>query len=107
MEALLLSLLLWINQNSTFDYDITQGVPKLVQADQMTLAAFVVDDPATLTEEKNTPSFQNFINQLEAVYDPVRKTIMISSQIDLKSNYARSVIVHELVHFIQYQHKLN
>lgn len=107
MEALLLSLLLWINQNSTFDYDINQGVPKLVPTDQITLAALVVDDQATLTQEKNTPSFQNFINQLEAVYDHSDKTILISSKIDLKSKYAHSVILHELVHFIQYQHMLD
>lgn len=107
MEALLLSLILWINQNSTFNYDINRGLPILKQADQMTLATYVVDDPSTLTEERDTPSFQNFINQLEAVYDPEHKTIFISSKIDLKSKYARSVILHELVHFIQYQHRLN
>jgi hypothetical protein len=32
---------------------------------------------------------------------------MISSKIDLQSAYAHSVIVHELVHFIQYQLKIN
>lgn len=107
MEALLLSLLLWINQNSTLQYDINQGLPKLKAASQMTLATVIIDDDATLAKEKNSRPFQNFINQLEAVYKHDEKTILISSKIDLESAYARSVIVHELVHFIQYQQKMN
>ena len=69
----------------------------------MTLAALIIDDDAELRRNRNTASFQNFINQLEAIYDHRRKRILVSSRIDWDSAYGRSVIVHELVHFIQYQ----
>lgn len=103
MDAILLSLLLWINQNTDFDYDINRGLPAVVQVDQMTLARLIIDDETTIEKEKHTAAFKNFVNQLEAVYDYHHKIIFISSKIDLSSQYAHSVIVHELIHFIQYQ----
>lgn len=107
MEALLLSLLLWINQNTAFNYDPSLGLPNLASADQMRLAEVIIDDQATLAKEKDNASFQDFVDQLEAVYNHDLKTILLSNKIDPNSGYGRSVIVHELVHFIQYQQKLN
>ncbi len=107
MDAILLSLLLWINQNTHFDYDVNNGLPVVEQANQMTLAALIINDDDVLMRDKHTASFQNFVNQLEAVYDHKRKAILISSKIDANSAYARSVMVHELVHFIQYQQRVN
>lgn len=107
MEAVILSLLLWINQNTHFDYDIHNGIPSLVATDQIELAALIIDDDATLMKVKNTATFKSYIDQLEAVYNHDSQTIHISSKIDLQSAYAHSVIVHELVHFIQYQEKIN
>jgi len=103
MEALLLTLLLWINQHTQFEYDANNGLPVLAAADQMTLAALIINDPATLDRDRHTASFQNFANQLEAVFDHHQNRILLSSKIDGNSPYGRSVIVHELIHFIQYQ----
>ncbi len=103
MEALLLTLLLWINQHTQFDYDANNGLPVLAAADQMTLAALIIDDTAKVDRDRHTASFQNFANQLEAVFDHHQNRILLSSRIDWDSPYGRSVIVHELVHFIQYQ----
>lgn len=103
MEALMLTLLLWINQHTQFEYDPHHGLPAISAADQITLAALIIDDEDELKRNRNTVSFQNFVNQLEAVYDHHRQRILLSSKIDWNSPYGRSVIVHELVHFIQYQ----
>lgn len=107
MEAIILSLLLWINQNTNFDYQLHHGIPNIEQADQMQLADLILDDSASLLKQEDTVSFNNYIDRLEAVYDHKTKTILISSKIDLHTAYARSVIVHELVHYIQYQQKMN
>ena len=107
MEALLLSLLLWINQNSHYTYDANHGLPELRAADQMTLAAMIIDDESTLMRDQHSPSFKDFVNQLEAVYDHKNQVILISSKIDMHSGYGHSVIVHELVHFVQYQHQIH
>ena len=103
MEALLLTLLLWINQHTQFDYDANNGLPVIAAADQMTLAALIIDDKVKVDRDRHTVSFQNFANQLEAVFDHHQNRILLSSRIDWDSPYGRSVIVHELVHFIQYQ----
>ena len=103
MEAVLLTLLLWINQHTHYEYDARAGLPSTAASDQMTLARLIIDDQAELNRERHTPSFQSFVNQLEAVYDHHHKRILISARIDWNSSYGRSVIVHELVHFIQYQ----
>ncbi|MEJ2157865.1 MAG: hypothetical protein P8X96_21250 [Desulfobacteraceae bacterium] len=103
MEALLLTLLLWINQNTQFDYSAANGLPAIEAAEQMTLAELMIDDEAELAGNRHTASFQNFVNQLEAVYDHDRNRILVSGRINWDSPYGRSVIVHELVHFIQYR----
>ena len=106
MDAILVSLLLWINQNTHLDYNVRYGIPKLLQAEQITMAAIIIDDQAAFEKDRHTASFQNFVDQLEAVYDHKHQAILISSKTDLHSAYARSVIVHELVHFIQYRQGL-
>jgi hypothetical protein len=107
MDALLLTLLLWINQHSQFEYDAGNGMPALVAADQMALAELIIDDDAVFDRNRHTVSFQNFVNQLEAVYDHHHQRILLNSKIDWHTPYGRSVIVHELVHFIQYQQGLH
>lgn len=107
MEALVIALIIWINQHSQFEYDPHHGLPAIRQAEQMALAAVIVDDEAELKKDQYTVSFQDFVDQLVGVYDHRQKTILISSKIDIQSPYARSIIVHELVHFIQYQQEVN
>lgn len=107
MEALVIGLIIWINQHSHFDYDLNHGTPAIRQAEQTALAALILDDETVLKKDQHTASFQDFVDQLVAVYDHRQKTILISSKIDIQSPYARSVIVHELVHFIQYQQGVN
>lgn len=102
-----MSLLLWINQNTTYNYDPDLGLPDLIVASQMQLAEVIIDDKATLANERDSASFQDFINQLQAVYNHDLKTILLSNKIDPTSGYGRSVLVHELIHFIQYQQKQN
>ena len=103
MEALLLTLLLWINQNTQFDYNAANGLPTIEAADQMTLAELMIDDDAEFANNRHTVSFQNFVNQLEALYDHDQDRILVSARIDVNSPYGRSVLIHELVHFIQYR----
>lgn len=107
MEALVIGLIIWITQHSHFDYDLHHGIPAIQQAEQIELAALITDDETVLEKDEHTASFQDFVNQLVAVYDHRQKTILVSSKIDIESPYAHSIIVHELVHFIQYQQGIN
>ena len=104
MEALLLTLMLWINQHTLFEYDTHAGLPSIEVSDQITLAAMIIDNQAAVDRDRHTVPFQSFADQLEAVYDHHHKRILLSYRIDWDSPYGRSVILHELVHFIQYQH---
>ena len=56
MEALLLTLMLWINQHTQFDYDAKQGLPAIAAAEQMTLAALIIDNPAAVDRDRHTAS---------------------------------------------------
>lgn len=107
MEALVVGLVLWINQHSCLDYDIRHGIPAVRQAAHETLIAVIIEDHTDLDDKDDAKSFQGAADKLVAVYDHRKKEILISSKIDMKSPYARSVIVHELVHYIQYQRGMN
>ena len=41
---------------------------------------------------------------IEALYHPDSNSIYVRRGVDLTTNYGKSALVHELVHFLQYQH---
>ena len=101
MEAVLLTLLLWINQHTHYEYDARAGLPSTAASDQMTLARLIIDDQAELNRERHTPSFQNFVNQLEAVYDhllrPARVRFLLADDAGAGKTIMAGLYVREML----------
>ncbi|ODS25079.1 hypothetical protein AB835_00825 [Candidatus Endobugula sertula] len=55
----------------------------------------------SLSEVDKANIYNNLAGRLEAVYDTKIKTIYLGDRLDVQSVYGRSVIAHELVHFLQ------
>jgi hypothetical protein len=109
MESLLVVLLLWISQNSNFDYQPDMGLPNVEQVTQFQLAELYVGkgDKARglLSKGDQDKVYKNLAASLKAVYAADINTIYIGKKIDPQSPYGRSVVVHELIHFLQKVHK--
>lgn len=88
---LTIELINWINQNSHFDYNIHNGLPSIEFID----------------EERTKNIYGDYWEYIEAFYDKDNKKILIRDNIDLSSIYGKSVLLHELVHFIQYQNGID
>jgi hypothetical protein len=101
MNETLLALILWINQNSAFDYDPELGLPQLEQVDQRALVIRLFKDklPANLSERQ----LDALENSVMALYAHDLRTIVVGDRVDLASLQGRVVLVHELVHFMQYE----
>ena len=93
MKEILLSLLMWINQNSGFVYD-GQPLPAVKQISNTQLAHIMF--------EGNVPAGYDEYG-LVALYQNIEETIYISDTVDLDSDYGKSVLVHELVHHLQFK----
>jgi len=109
MEQLLVVLLLWISQHSDFDYHEDMGIPSIEQVSQLELAhIYVGDDIGTqgfINDEEKEEIFESLVNGLEAVYAADKNTIYLGERVDVESAYGRSIVVHELVHFLQNVHQ--
>jgi hypothetical protein len=111
MEQLLIILLLWIGQHSDFDYHPDMGLPNVEQVTQRKLAHIYVGDEDSVGNNNNTQGFlseeayQSLAAGLEAVYAADKNTIYLGEKIDIKTDYGRSVLVHELIHFLQNTHQ--
>jgi hypothetical protein len=105
MKETLFALLVWINQHSAFEYDLAGGVPDLKQvgADELVMVAFQGNVPSHLAG----PGLEEIKQALTAVYNQDERAIYIKSEVDLGSDYGKSVLVHELVHFVQYETGVN
>jgi len=117
MEQLLAGLLLWITQNSSFEYEKEMGFPQVQQVTQMQLAKlYLGDDKAEnkasfrqraqgyLSEAHKKDLYEDLAKNLEAVYDSERNIIYLGKKVDVTSDYGHSVLVHELIHFLQKKH---
>ena len=109
MEQLLIVLLLWISQHSDFDYHESMGLPLLQQVSQLELAHIYVGDDISaqgfINDEDKTEAFESLMSSLEAVYAADKNTIYLGERVNLESAYGRSIVVHELIHFLQNVHQ--
>jgi hypothetical protein len=109
MEQLLIVLLLWISQHSDFDYHESMGLPLLQQVSQLELAHIYVGDDISaqgfINDEDKTEAFESLMSSLEAVYAADKNTIYLGERVNLESSYGRSIVVHELIHFLQNVHQ--
>ena len=92
MKEVLLSLMIWISQNSAL---VNEGLvaPEVKRVSNDTLAQimFQGDVPAGYDE-----------NGLMALFNHHDDTIYVSERIQLETDYGQSVLLHELVHYMQF-----
>lgn len=93
---LLSNLLTWINGHSSYSYNLDE-MPKVKRASTKEIAqvAFGKELPKAL--DLNT--FQIF-----GLYNFNEKAIYLHDSIDLDTEKGKAILLHELVHFLQYQH---
>ena len=105
MKEVMLGLLLWVSQNTGLIYDTQVGLPEVKQVDSRQLAVLLFKGqiPAYLSPK----DLHGMTEHIEALYDPDTKTIFVRNGVDLNSVYGKSALVHELVHFVQYQQGIN
>jgi hypothetical protein len=101
MKEVLLGLLLWISQNTGIVYDGEGGLPEVKQVDSRTLAVtfFKGHIPAYLSPI----DVQRMTEHIEALYHPDSNVIYVRRGVDLTTISGKGTLVHELVHFLQYQ----
>lgn len=108
MEQLIAGLLLWISQNTSFQYQPEMPVPEVAQITQERLVEkYLGEDEkplSYLSESDREVVFNNLINSLEAIYDSDNNIIYLGERLTPDSSYGRAVLVHELVHFLQHQY---
>ena len=94
-EDLVSGLLGWINHHSSFDYDI-ENLPEIkkVSARQIAEVAF----GGKLPEAVNPQSLQIF-----GLYNFNEKAVYLLDSIDLETDEGKGILLHELVHYLQYQ----
>ena len=94
MSDLLVSLLIWIGSqlNLAVDVDTVPGV-RFAPADTLVRMAFGGTRPTAARPKK-----------ILGLYDFENQIIYLADGLDLDSNEGKAILVHELVHFLQYQH---
>ena len=105
MEQLMMGLLLWISQHTMFEYQPEMGLPNVEQVTQQKLAELYMGTDESrlgyLSDADKESIFNDLTNSLEVVYASDNNTIYLGEKIEPESTYGRSVMVHELVHFLQ------
>jgi hypothetical protein len=95
-SELAIALLMWINSNSSFDYNLDE-LPKIKKVTKVDIAqvAFGKALPAAVNPDTlGIKGLYNFNDQ----------TIYILDTLDLNAEKDRAILLHELVHFLQYQY---
>ncbi len=98
-EELISGLLGWINRHSSFEFDI-ENIPsvKKVSAQQIAEVAF----GGLLPKSIDAKSLKIF-----GLYNFNEKAVYLLDSIDLDSDEGKGILLHELVHYLQYQTGLN
>lgn len=97
MKEVMFTLLLWVSQHTGLSID-TNNLPLVKQLpnDQLATIMFRGDVPAGYNQHRLLGVFQHHEN-----------IIYISESIDLNTIYGQSVLVHELVHHLQFANDLD
>ncbi len=100
MKELLFGLLMWLNGHSDFNYDPNLGLPNVEQigVQELVVRRFKGDPPKLSAEQLDQVKAG-----LLAIYDNDAKTVFVSERVDLDSQEGQAVLLHELVHFVQYE----
>jgi len=98
MKELIISLLMFISQNSNLQYDENQHV-SVIPVDSLTLTMIAHNGRLPKGRDYRSESIVGLFHQGS-------QTVYLSDKLDLDSSYGQSVLVHELVHFLQFQNGL-
>ena len=96
-EEMISAMFAWINNHSSFNHDI-KDIPaiKRVSNDKMTQIAFGDELPRSVDHERST---------IYGLYNFNEGTVYLLDELDMNSDMAKGVLLHELVHFLQYKYK--
>ena len=99
MQELIVVLLIWISSNTPLAYNDSH-VPAVIKVPQAKLVR--------LRYQGNLPNNLdvNSIN-LDGVYNFEDSTIYLNDSIDLSTIEGQAVLVHELIHYLQYRHGID
>lgn len=87
-------LLRWINKHSSFTYNIDE-IPKVIKVTAREMAEVAFGKRASLSQMRH---------KINGLYNFNEKAVYILDSIDLESDKGKSILLHELVHYMQYQH---
>lgn len=95
-EAMVSAMLNWINSQSSFDHDVSK-VPqvKKVSATQIAKIAFGGELPQAVDPEKL---------QIYGLYNFNEGAVYLLDSLDMNSETGKGILLHELVHYLQYQY---
>jgi hypothetical protein len=96
MKELMLSLLIWISANTPFAYEDTP-LPGVVTAseEEMVQIRFRGDVPEGIDMDSVAAA---------GLYVFEARNVYLWDQIDLKTVEGKAALLHELVHYLQYEH---
>lgn len=101
MKELIASLLLYIGQNSPLllEQEIEQNPVQVEIVSKVELVS--------IAHEGNVPSgFDYDSNSTIGLYNYKNNTIYIGNSVDLETPYGKSILLHELVHYVQYHNDI-
>lgn len=87
-------LLRWINKHSSFTYEIDE-IPKVIKVTAREMAEVAFGKKVSLSQMRH---------KINGLYNFNEKAVYILDSIDLESDKGKSFLLHELVHYLQYQH---
>lgn len=95
-DELVAGLLGWVNNHSDFNHNI-EDMPDIVKISQLEMAnvAFGGELPKAINPENL---------QIYGLYNFNEGAVYILDSLDLDSHEGKSILLHELVHFLQYQY---
>jgi hypothetical protein len=94
-EELVSGLLGWINNHSSFKYDI-DNIPEVKKVSSREIAKVAFG--GTLPKAVNPDNLQIF-----GLYNFNEGTVYLLDSIDLDTDEGKGILLHELVHYLQYQ----
>lgn len=98
-EQLMISLLEWINVHTEFEYKNTY-LPSLVFVNSQNIAEIAFG--------KSLPADIDAMSlNIMGLYNFNEKTIYLLDSVDLKTEAGRAILLHELVHYLQYEEKID
>lgn len=99
MKELVLGLLLWISSHSQLAYD-GDSIPQVISVTKSELVSEMFEGRVPYALDKNRV-------RAIGLYNFKTSTIYLLNRIDISTTRGKSVLLHELAHYLQYKHGIN